>query len=162
MAGRPPKPVNAINNKVSHRTEKELADRRTSEPQFIKPCRLKCPDKLTAEAKIIWQQLIKLHKKLTNPIWTDFDVPSLARYCEHRAMMDKAQDEWLVDPKIIIYNQDATGDGKMNTAATQLMKLSKLLISEEDKLCISVIGRARVGTANANTAKPADYDEMLD
>lgn len=156
---RPPKPINAIDNKVSKRTKAELEAREINEPKIINPKRLSCPKSLTEEARSHWRKLMRLHKKLDKPIWTEFDVAALARYCEHLNIWDKLQAEWRNSDSIFTQNKEDIG---INPLISQMNSLNKILLQEEDKLCISIIGRARVGTVKTQIVKDKEEDDLLD
>lgn len=158
--GRPPKPTFAINNSISHRTKKQLETRAKNEPKIEPTYKFVVPRYLTAAAKEEWYKLINMHKRLDRPIWTAFDVPAIARYCEHLVMWRKLQTEWKIRQDVMIIN--AKGDVCISPIIGQINSMNKVLLAEEDKLCISVIGRARIGTAAYKAGEKNNDDDLLD
>lgn len=158
--GRAPKPVNTINNSVSHRTKKQMEARIKNEPNIEPTYKFIVPRYLTAAAKEEWYKLINMHKRLERPIWTTFDVPAIARYCEHLVIWKNLQAEWKIRQDVMTVN--SKGDECISPIIGQINSINKVLLAEEDKLCISVIGRARLGTATYKSSGGDNEDDLLD
>lgn len=155
--GRKPQLTVVKDNAKDRHTKGELEARREHEVTGAE-AKLKPPRGLSPEAKKEWRRVVKLYRQLDQEVINDLDVNLLAAYCENVAIFQKAETayqgeklakfdydgmKWIENPYIRI----------MDGAAKNIMKAA-------EQLCMSPVGRARMGVLAAKKQKAADPMEQ--
>jgi len=113
------------------------------------------PSGLSKEAQREWHRVIKLYRELDSEVINDLDVSVLMAYCEAVSIYKEAQRKQaeglhpvagLVDGKIV-----------QSPYITVMDRQIKNIIRLAEQLCMSPVGRARLGMARE---KEADNDPM--
>lgn len=155
---RPPLPPHLIDNKTYKKSSKELEDRKESWDKLKTTRILRVPTHLTPEAKKEWRRLMKLYDQMEVNILSDLDRQALIMYCESTAIYKKAQETWAKLQQVVSSNKD--GQRMLDDTFRIMERQSKLITSLADQLCLTPVGRARMGM-NA-TAKKEEDDPFLD
>ncbi len=155
--GRKPQLTVVKDNATDRHTKAEMEARREGEVRGAE-ARLKPPRTLSPEAKKEWRRIVKLYRQLDAEVINDLDIHLLAAYCENVAIFQKAeaayQEEklarfdfkgmkWIENPYIRI----------MDGAAKNIMKAA-------EQLCLSPVGRARMGVLAAKKQRATDPREQ--
>jgi len=159
LTGRKPS-LTVLEGKRTHRTAKENKIRAASEPKgcdaFFTP-----PAEISADAKKEWDRIVGLYKQLNSEVLNDLDLSVLAAYCEAVAIYKKAEAEYQ---KIPIVVKD-TGTGKVieNPFLKIMNKQGFYIAKYAEQLCLSPVGRARLGVAKAKAAtKPTGIAAFME
>ena len=145
MGGRLPKVSEAQDKKSLKKSNAELEQRQSVEKSMTVVDKLSCPKDMTKEAQKIWKGLMKLYKQMDAKILCDLDKHSLRMYCETYALYLKTQKqvEDLSDDSEVFLNK-----GFQNLVKT-MNKQCEVCTNLAEKLCLTPIGRARMGVAVA-------------
>jgi len=146
MTGRKPQPYGLIDNKERRLTKLELEERKECEPTGCSAV-LRCPHNLSKEAKKEWRRIIKLYNELDIDILNDLDKTALIMYCEAVSVYKAAQDEWVRLKQIFEITQNKKI--KLNSAITAMNEQTKVITSLSEQLCLTPVGRARMGVARS-------------
>lgn len=150
--GRKPRPLKLVENDKDRFTKKELDERENGEPQGC-PDALKPPKSLSAAAKKEWRRVVALYRSLDARIINDLDVATLTTYCESVAIYQKAQMEYRERPLIYM---SADGNPVENPYLAIMRKEGLNIAKYAEQLCLSPVGRARMGVAAAKKAVEDD------
>lgn len=144
---RPPKPLALIDNSKAHKTAAELEGRKANTPSSGQKKKLKCPSGMSEAGAKEWRRIVKLYKEAEKNSGFDFvddlDESLLASYCESYAVWKGAQRDYQTLPLVQIV------DGKYieNPYLIVMDREVKKMVSLADKLCLSPVGRAKLGLA---------------
>lgn len=161
MDGRKPKPAALTDAKKSKLNVKRVEQRKEAEKNLQTTSRLNCPNYLTKEAQKEWRRIMKLYRKMEVSILNDLDIPALVMYCEAVSIYKEAQSKWKEINKVVSTNRDSQKiiDKVKKTMDTESEVICKLA----EQLCITPLGRARIGIASALKPKgPTLKDFMKD
>ena len=151
MAGRKPIPVDLIDNAKDRKTKEQLEARKAAE---ITGCtaKLSPPRELSARAKKEWRRIVKLYRGLETEILNDLDVGILRSYCESMAIYIEAEEEYQNHGLVM------QKDGRiLENPYLKIMRLEGANIAKyAEQLCLSPVGRARMGVAAAKKIEDAD------
>lgn len=155
MQGRKPTPSKLIKAADFKKSEDEILDRQEAEESLLTTANLRCPKKLSKEAKREWKRLMELYKTMDARILCDLDIQLISMYCEATAIYRKAQETWVKYEAVIATNPEAQRIldkclSVMNQQSTNIRGLS-------EQLCLSPVGRARMGL---NAVKKEKKDEL--
>lgn len=123
---------------------------------------LSCPRTLSAAAKAKWRSLMRLYRQMPSQILNDLDKDALSQYCEAYAVWAAAQHTWAVDLKgenVCTTNQ-ATQAFIDKTIAT-MDRESAIMARLAEQLCLTPVGRARMGMNPAAPKKPTKLLDFL-
>ena len=152
--GRKPTPLKLVDNAKARHTKETLDGRQNGEPEG-------CTDKLTppktisSEAKKEWKRIVKLYRQLDAKIINDLDISTLMAYCESVAIYRRAQEEYQNCPLVYM---NADGRPAENPYITIMRREGQNIAKYAEQLCLSPVGRARMGVAAAK--KEAESDPM--
>ena len=156
LRGRKPYPyavIEATNDKIRY-TKAEMEKRHKAEPK-IDSRLLRCPPRMSEEAKREWKRITKLYKELEEPIITDLDLNALEVYCEAVATYRKAISKVRETSEVYVGKNDTKPRKNpwlsiANEAAIQIKKYGESLL-------LDPVSRARAGLARSK----ADDDDPL-
>lgn len=152
MAGRKPIPVAVLDNKTNRLTKAELDARADNEPKGAS-AELKPPRTLSRDARKEWNRIVKLYRQLDAEIINDMDMGILACYCESVAVFQNAQKHYLEEPLTYI---DKKGERRENPWVKIMDREGLNIAKYGEQLCLTPVGRARMGIAKAKKEIEAD------
>lgn len=144
---RPAKPLALIDLTKNHITAAEIEGRKANTPSSGQKNKLKCPSGMSEAGAKEWRRIVKLYKEAEKNSGFDFvddlDESLLASYCESYAVWKGAQRDYQTLPLVQIV------DGKYieNPYLIVMDREVKKMVSLADKLCLSPVGRAKLGLA---------------
>ena len=150
--GRKPSLVTVIDNTKNRLTKSELSARENNEPTGA-TAELKPPKGLSKEAKKEWKRLIGLYRQLDAEILNDLDLGILACYCESWAVFVEAQKNWQTGE---LYYTDKKGERRENPWIKIMDREGQNIAKYGEQLCLTPVGRARMGIAKAKKEVEAD------
>lgn len=146
-SGRKPKAI--APDKVS--TEKRIAREKVAVAMKTTDD-LKAPSCLSKTAKQEWKRIVKLYRAIEVPILNDLDIVAMAMYCEAWAQWKDYQKRFLeIKIKIeeTLKNDPKASVGSLREEASgcqdAMNKQIKVVMSLSEQLCLSPVGRARMG-----------------
>ena len=150
--GRKPTPLKLVDNAKARHTKETLDGRQNGEPEG-------CTDKLTppktisSEAKKEWKRIVKLYRQLDAKIINDLDISTLMAYCESVAIYRRSQEEYQNRPLVYM---NADGRPAENPYITIMRREGQNIAKYAEQLCLSPVGRARMGVAAAKKETESD------
>ena len=111
------------------------------------------PKELSPEAKKEWKRVVRLYRQLDHDVINDLDLTLLANYCESVAVYKAAQVAYRTAPLV-------TEDGKESPYLRIMDTCVKQIAKAADQLCLSPVGRARMGVIAAKKAVEKDPMEQ--
>ena len=144
---RPAKPLALIDPTKNHITAAEIEGRKANTPSSGQKNKLKCPSGMSEAGAKEWKRIVRLYKEAEKNSGFDFvddlDESLLASYCESYAVWKGAQRDYQTLPLVQIV------DGKYieNPYLIVMDREVKKMVSLADKLCLSPVGRAKLGLA---------------
>lgn len=158
MKGRLPQPVVLIDNTKARKTAAELESRKANTPSSQQKNKLKCPSGMSEAGAKEWKRIVRLYKEAEKNSGFDFvddlDESLLASYCESYAVWKGAQRDYQTLPLVQFVDGKYVENPYLLIMDREVKKMSNLA----DKLCLSPVGRARLGIArtkaNAQTEDP--------
>ena len=160
MPGRKPLPASLIDPAKHKKSNKEIEKRKKVEDSLRgDTARLWCPSYLTKEAKKEWRRIMKLYKELDVNILSDLDQTALIMYVEARAIYMKAHETWKKYQSVVAANPEAQRylDKTFNTMERQ----SKIINKLADQLCLTPVGRARMGMNQLDSNEISALDALI-
>jgi len=158
MPGRKPKPPLLMDNNVQKLSKLVLDQRTESWNKLEVEKTLKCPGKLSKPAKKEWKRVMRLYDQMKVSILSDLDQRALIVYCEAVAAYDAAQHAY----KEIIENSPEKIAGDSATVLLDMMdRQSKLIAKQSEQLCLTPVGRARMGIQLHKVEKEDGISELL-
>lgn len=158
MKGRKPVPAILL-DPAEHKKSKDTIERRQeAEKELQTSAVLRCPTYLTKEAKREWKRVIKLYREMQVDILSDLDKSTLVIYCEAWSVYKKAQETWSKYNQVVAGNPEAQRvlDRCLNVMEKQQRQISSLA----EQLCLTPVGRARMGTAKAKN-EPSEIEKFF-
>lgn len=155
--GRKPMPPALVDNQVFKKNSEELKAREESWNKLKTTKVLRVPGFLTLEAKKEWRRVMKLYNAMEADILSDLDQQALIMYCEATAIYKKAQEQWAKLNQVATMNTD--GQKVIDSVLKTMERQSKIISSLSEQLCLTPVGRARMGM-NA-TVQKEDEDPFL-
>lgn len=151
-SGRKPRPLKLLDNSKDRHTKNTMENRENGEPGGCAD-QLKPPRTLSPEAKKEWRRIVKLYRQLDTQIINDLDISTLAAYCESVAIYKEAEAEYQNGSLIYI---SADGKRTENPYITIMRREGQNIAKYAEQLCLSPVGRARMGVAAAKKAAESD------
>lgn len=145
MGGRLPKVSEAQNKKSLKKSNAELEQRQNVEKSMTVVDKLSCPKDMTKDAQKIWKGLMKLYKQMDAKILCDLDKHSLRMYCETYALYLKTQQQ----VEYLSGSSESFLDKDFQNLIKTMNKQCEVCTNLAEKLCLTPIGRARMGVAVA-------------
>lgn len=152
--GRKPTPLKLVDNVKARHTKETIDGRQSGEPEGCTD-KLTPPRTLSTDAKKEWRRVVKLYRQLNAKIINDLDISTLSAYCESVAIYRKAQTEYQNKPLVYM---NADGRPAENPYISIMRREGQNIAKYAEQLCLSPIGRARMGVAAAK--KEAESDPM--
>ena len=134
-----------------HRSNKEKEIRTETFKALTTTNKLSCPGWLGDSAKKEWRQIMRLYKQMDTKILCDLDVVPLAMYCEAYAIYRSAQFQWVSTIQETTLSTNPEAQNKINECLRTMKEQTLLVNKLADQLCLSPVGRARMGVNLANT-----------
>ncbi len=148
MTGRKPKPAQLIDRTQMKLDADYVNQRREVEESLVALDQLKCPSTLSAPAKKEWKRVMKIYKTMGAKILNDLDITALSMYCESVAIYKKAQETWVKYQVLITTNKEA--QKVLDKMRNIMNKQIEVIIKLSEQLCLTPVGRARMGIAIAS------------
>lgn len=157
MAGRKPIPASLINPRKHKVNLKELEKRKMIEESMGVESKLRVPKHLSPLAKKEWRRVVKLYRQMESDILNDLDTTALAMYCESWATYQKA----LVDVSNLetLISDDEAEQKRIDKALNIMERQVNVVKGMSELLCITPVGRARMGMAKKD--KPTPLEIMM-
>lgn len=154
-------PPALVDKKAFKKNSQEYEAREESYKKLQVSKVLKCPSFLTPEAKKEWKRVMKLYNQMEAEILSDLDQQALIMYCEATAIYKKAQEQWAKLNQVATPNQD--GQKLLDNIFKTMERQSKTISSLSEQLCLTPVGRARMGM-NATNKKEEDdpFQRLID
>ena len=155
--GRKPRPFSVVDNKTNRYTKKEMEAREAAEPTGCSD-NLEPPEELEGAALAEWGRVVGLYRELDSKILNDLDIATLSAYCESVAIYKKAQKEYKKGSLVI------KDEGRIKeNPYLKIMRLEGANIAKyAEQLCLSPVGRARMGVIAAKKEVEKDpLDNLL-
>lgn len=159
--GRKPTPAKMLDNKIRKESNDTLTERAVIESALADTdAKLKCPSQLSPTAKKEWKRIISLYKKLESRILCDLDITALAMYCEAVAIYQKAQATWTKYGFVV--STDPDEQIMMNKCIKIMNEQTKIISGLSEQLCLTPVGRARMGLMKKQKdTEDEELDELL-
>ncbi len=157
------KPMIDANKSIAKdkKINKEVVKRRQEvEETLVAVDRLKCPKRLSTFAKKEWKRVMKIYKTMKARILNDLDVAQLSMYCESYATWAIAQERWAILQKV--YSPDAEEEKEIRHLIDVMERMTKVINSLSEQLCLSPVGRARMGIAIAKKDEESSIMSILE
>lgn len=142
------KPVSTIKKNIS-KEDKEI--RQSTEDTLKVKNKIQMPSYLSPLAKKEWQRLMRLYKKMEADILSSLDLNALVIYCEAVAIYQKAQEIWVNNQGVATLDKEA--QKVLNQVFKTMREQSRIISSYASDLCLTPIGRAKIGMAVLNYTK---------
>lgn len=160
MKGRKPKPAEMTDAKEMKLNVKQTEDRKQAEKNIQTSANLTCPKALSPEAQKEWRRLLRLYRKMQVNILNDLDVPVLSQYCEATAVWKTYQKQWKTMMGIDM--NDCDNLKALDMVRRSMNDQSLILIKLAEQLCITPLGRARMGIASALKPKKNSLKDFME
>jgi P27 family predicted phage terminase small subunit len=145
MQGRKPKNADLIDSGSFKKSKESVEARREAEEALRTSDLLLPPEYLSPLAKIEWDRLLKLYRTMDADILSDLDIGALTIYCEAYAIYMKAHEVWVKFQQVVNTNPDA--QKIIDKSFAVMEKQSNTMYKFSEQLCLTPIGRARMGMA---------------
>ncbi len=155
--GRKPMPPALVDKEVYKKSNNELAAREEWWEKMKTSKVLEVPTHLSSEAKKEWERVMKLYSQMEADILSDLDQQALIMYCEATAIYKKAQEQWAKLQQVATTNPD--GQKLINSIIRTMERQTKLISSLSEQLCLTPVGRARIGVAKKQ--EPTKFEKFL-
>lgn len=153
--GRKPAPPALVDKGTFKKNNQDIQSRQESWDSLKTTKVLKVPKHLTDEAKKEWRRVMKLYNQMDVDILSDLDRQALIMYCEATAIYKKAQEQWAKLNQVATPNPD--GQKLIDKIFTTMDRQSKTIASLSEQLCLTPVGRARMGM---NPTKSEEEDPL--
>jgi P27 family predicted phage terminase small subunit len=154
------KPILAvIDGRRPHRSKDEVQARVDAEPRGCKAT-FKAPKEMSPDARKEWRRVVALYKQLDSEVLNDLDLSVLSAYCESVAIYRKAQEQYQKFP---LYGKNLdTGQPVENPYIKIMNREGQNVVRYAEQLCLSPVGRARMGLAREKREAAQDpMEEVL-
>lgn len=160
MSGRKPIPASLIDPLEHKKSKDEIETRQKIENALKTSSKLTCPKYLSITAKKEWRRVIKLYRGLDVDILCDLDISALVIYCEAWAIYKQAQSIWAKYIEKVQINPESKS--RMPEKYFIIMKeQSKIINSVSEQLCLTPVGRARMGMMARKDAYESDVEALF-
>lgn len=158
-SGRKPLPPALVDKKAFKKNGQEYEAREESYAKLQVSKVLKCPSHLTPEAKKEWKRVMKLYNQMEADILSDLDQQALIMYCEATAIYKKAQEQWAKLNQVATPNPE--GQKILDSIFKSMERQTKIISSLSEQLCLTPVGRARMGMNPSNSKEEEDPFQAL-
>lgn len=159
MTGRKPTPAKAIDRKEMHHTKDEIRARSIAEDKVKTADKLEPPSGMSSVAKKEWKRIMGLYRQMEADILNDLDISALMMYCEAYAVYRKAEKVWVNFSKL---KDPSDTDYKIfNRARVQMNDQVKVVCQLSEQLCLTPVGRARMGIAMAKKKEQSSLAKLF-
>jgi len=155
-SGRKPDPLPLLDNSTNRKTKNTLKDLKENQI-VVNSYRLETPQDLSPDAKVEWERIINLYDGVEAKILTDLDVQAMRMYCEHTVLYNKASSAIGQMPSIL--SMDKETQNLINRLLKTMNDSAKVIISLTEQLCLTPVGRARMGYASVSGSKKSSKAE---
>ena len=150
------KPIlTVIDGRTPHRSKEDIQARADAEPKGC-AATFKAPKEMSPDARKEWRRVIALYKQLDSEVLNDLDLSILSAYCESVAIFRKAQTQYQKFP--IYWKDTNTGQSQENPYLKIMNREGQNMARYAEQLCLSPVGRARMGLAKEK--REAEQDPM--
>ncbi len=157
-AGRKPQLSVVIDNEKGRRTKAVMDARKAGEVTGASS-KLTPPRELSKAAKKEWRRVVKLYRQLDAEVINDLDVNLLAAYCENVAVFKEAEVNYQAEP---LAKWSAADQKWVESPYLKIMDgAAKNIMKAAEQLCLSPVGRARMGVLAAKKQAAADPMEQF-
>lgn len=160
MTGRKPIPAALIDPVDHKKSYDEIQARRDVEAALQTKATLRCPTYISQEAKKEWRRIMKLYKEMDAEILNDLDTMALVMYCEATAVYKKAQETWVRYQQVVAANPEA--QRILDKCFQTMERQTKIINNLAEQLCLTPVGRARMGMQATSKKEPSKLDLLLD
>ena len=155
--GRKPQLTVVTDNEKARHTKAELDARREGEVSGAES-KLTPPRTLSKLAKKEWRRVVKLYRQLDAEVINDLDINLLAAYCENVAIFQEAEAQYQERP---LAEWDEDGAKWVESPYIRIMDgAAKNIMRAAEQLCLSPVGRARMGVMAAKKQRAGDPMEQ--
>lgn len=160
LGGRKPIPAALIDPQEHKKSYDEIQQRIEVESSLKTSSKLTCPKYLSDVAKKEWKRVIKLYRSLDTDILCDLDISSLVIYCEAWAEYRQAQDE----RNKITQDGDKSVESQkvIDRCVNRMASQTKIINSISEQLCLTPVGRARMGMMSKKTNHPSPLVQLIE
>ena len=156
-SGRKPHLSVLKDNAKDRHTKAELEARAEAEVSGAE-AKLRPPKELSKVARAEWRRIVRLYRQLDHDVINDLDITLLAAYCESVAVYKAAEAKYQEEP---LARFDYDGMKWIENPYLKIMdNASKQIAKAAEQLCLSPVGRARMGVLAAKKQKAADPMEQ--
>lgn len=156
--GRKPQLSVVIDNETGRRTKAVMDARKAGEVTGASS-KLTPPRELSKAAKKEWRRVVKLYRQLDAEVINDLDVNLLAAYCENVAIFKEAEVNYQAEP---LAKWSAEEQKWVESPYLKIMDgAAKNIMKAAEQLCLSPVGRARMGVLAAKKQAAADPMEQF-
>jgi len=148
-SGRKPTPAELIDPTQQKKSNDEIIRRREIEKTLRPKSNLTCPNYISDAAKKEWRRIMKLYRSMDADILTDLDVMALIMYCEGTAIYKKAHETWVKYNMVVSANPES--QRVLDKCFSTMKEQGKIINDLAEQLCLTPVGRARMGIAVAKT-----------
>lgn len=159
MGGRKPIPASLIDPAEHKKSYDEIEVRQQIEMRLQTKADLRCPGFVSKEAKKEWRRVMKLYKGMDAQILNDLDQMALVMYCEATAVYKKAQETWQKYDQVI--SSDLDEQIELDKCFKLMERQTKIISSLSEQLCLTPVGRARMGMNAAKNNEPSRLALLL-
>lgn len=159
MTGRKPTPAKTIDLKEMHQPKDVVRARANAEDKIKTADRLEPPTGMSSAAKKEWKRIMGLYRQMEADILNDLDISALMMYCEAYAVYRKAEKVWVNFSKL---KDPSDTDYKIfNRARVQMNDQVKVVCQLSEQLCLTPVGRARMGIAMAKKKEQSSLAKLF-
>lgn len=161
LNGRKPRPISEIkkDNKKDRMTQNIIRHREEIENSLLSSQRLKMPKGMSRTAQQEWRRIMKLYSAMDNKFLCDLDLAALRSYCEAYAIYRKAEETWAKYEAVIASGHEA--QRVLDKCRNIMNDQSRMIIALSEQLCLTPVGRARMGIAKKDEKRPSKLDEIF-
>jgi P27 family predicted phage terminase small subunit len=160
LTGRKPLPASLVDATDLKRSKEEIRVRKKAEAKLNTTAELKCPKYVSDEARKEWNRLMKLYKAMETNILSDLDITALVMYCEATAIYKKAHEVWTKYNAVVASNPEA--QRVLDKCFYTMERQTKIVNQLAEQLCLTPVGRARMGMAAIKNNGPSELEKLLD
>ena len=155
--GRKPHLTVVNDNSKTKMTKAELSARAEGEVTGAES-KLRPPKEMSKVAKAEWRRIVKLYRQLDAEVINDLDLNLLASYCENVAIFKAAEVEYQLKP---LAEWDGEAGKYIESPYLRIMDgAAKNIMKAAEQLCLSPVGRARMGVMAAKKERATDPMEQ--
>lgn len=159
MNGRMPTPAKTIDRNENHKSKDYINKRVIAEEKIKTADRLEPPSGMSSVAKKEWKRIMGLYRQMEADILNDLDISALMMYCEAYAVYRKAEKVWVNFSKL---KDPSDTDYKIfNRARVQMNDQVKVVCQLSEQLCLTPVGRARMGIAMAKKKEQSSLAKLF-